>query len=1182
MGKEKKNMISRMKDSSALSDISGPDMLYRLQYVTAALTQALTSQQIAEIIVSLGATTIHASAGIVWLLNGLDDLSIAAYTGYTKEHVSQMESLMQQGLSPARDAVRLKKPIFLHSLKERKSVYPQTFSVAQKTVKEGFIAVPLLIGDNTLGVVEFAFKKVQNFDSKEREFIFALIQQCAQALDRARLYDKEVQQKAALQHALDRVDALQRATALLSKAFTAEEMGNIVIEEAVKALGAFSGEVSVISDDRKKLLTIFYKGYPESFTTKYDPLQLDINVQKHVLMIDVIKEKKIFIFENQSQIEKKFARMQAFTKITGAHSGIIIPLFTKSIVEGVIGVFFHDEHHFHQSDIDFLVTLTQQFSQSYDRAKAYEKEKFQKERLEHLYNRLRNLQEVTKLLSSAITREEVSKIVLRQGVKAMGAMGGEIALLNEDRTKFKLLAYRGYPKEYTKSFTKEWQEISHTEPMLMWDAVKEKKSFFLTDITDLPSEYKRGKNFAKITSAKSSVTIPLIANEKSFGTFYMLFRRKILFTDEDKTYMETLAQHASQALERARIYEDQQEIAKKLRQSEENWKQLAESIPALVWAGDSDGSVYYYNRQWEEYTGVPRRAMVENEFWRRVVHPEDLSKALSLWETAVKEKKPYTLEYRLCNRFGEYKWFLSKVVPVKDKNGAIIRWFGTETDINDQKVIAQEIEKREARFRALIENSSDAIVLMDEHGKMLYSSPSTKRITGYTAEERLGKSAYDAIYPRDKAKVKEFIQNLVQSPEDKLVSIIYRRINKDGSIPWMEGIGRNMLHNPNIGALVVNYRDITERVESEKAIQQAKDELEVILENVDDAIVVRSADGHILYCNQAAARINKYNSAEEFLEDNTYRNYLARFETYFDENGREMQEYGLTISRVMHEKKPVEQILRVVFRENHLEQWRRVKSAPIIDSQGNILLIVSVVHDITEEKQKERVKDEFISMASHELKTPITSAKLYTGILQDKIRELGDEKTFTMVTKLDTQLNRLTKLINDLLDITKIRSGRITLNKERVKVQDLVHDVVEDMQYTTITHTLQLVGNSTKILLLDKERIRQVFVNLISNAIKYSPEADKVDLILQDKGDGVIICVRDFGVGIEKSEQEKIFEPFYRSESFSQNEFPGLGLGLHIAYEIVKRHGGKMWVESIPNRGTRMYVFLPIKKRDHE
>lgn len=239
---------------------------------------------------------------------------------------------------------------------------------------------------------------------------------------------------------------------------------------------------------------------------------------------------------------------------------------------------------------------------------------------------------------------------------------------------------------------------------------------------------------------------------------------------------------------------------------------------------------------------------------------------------------------------------------------------------------------------------------------------------------------------------------------------------------------------------------------------------------------------------------------------------------------------------------------------------------------------IAFVLDITERKRLEQRKDEFIGIASHELKTPLTSIKGYTQILERIIEELGNERAKMLLSKTNTYVNRLNSLIGDLLDVSKIQAGKLQLNKEHFDFHDLVKDVIEGLQQTSTTHTILCENCIHAHIYGDKHRLEQVFTNLLTNAIKYSPKADKVIVNIQAEKDIIKVSVTDFGVGIPKKDQNKLFQRFYRVEKMSR-QFSGLGIGLYISAEIVARHKGQIWVESKEKQGSTFFFTLPINKK---
>ncbi len=239
---------------------------------------------------------------------------------------------------------------------------------------------------------------------------------------------------------------------------------------------------------------------------------------------------------------------------------------------------------------------------------------------------------------------------------------------------------------------------------------------------------------------------------------------------------------------------------------------------------------------------------------------------------------------------------------------------------------------------------------------------------------------------------------------------------------------------------------------------------------------------------------------------------------------------------------------------------------------------VIFVIDISEQKKLERRKDEFISIASHELKTPLTSIKAFTQLLQRHSKDKRDDKAANYLIRMDGQLERLTKLVTDLLDVTKIREGKLLLNKEIFAFDQLVAEIIDDVRMISPAYQIIKTGASHMNILADKFRISQVITNLLNNAIKYSRSGDKITVTLSADNHQAVLSVKDQGIGISKDSQEEIFKKFYRVDSPRNRSYPGLGLGLYISSEIILRHRGKIWVSSQEEKGSTFSISLPAIK----
>ena len=244
------------------------------------------------------------------------------------------------------------------------------------------------------------------------------------------------------------------------------------------------------------------------------------------------------------------------------------------------------------------------------------------------------------------------------------------------------------------------------------------------------------------------------------------------------------------------------------------------------------------------------------------------------------------------------------------------------------------------------------------------------------------------------------------------------------------------------------------------------------------------------------------------------------------------------------------------------------------------------LHQFTLEKDKVQQetlelmhrKDDFLSIASHELKTPVTSLKAYAQLLQMDAQASNDTRKEVMFAKMDAQVDKLTALINDLLDTSKMQNGKLIYNKISFQLNDLVKEIITETQTATTSHIIILEEDAQLEVCADRDRVGQVVNNLLSNAIKYCPDCKKL-IVAIEKGEQMAVCsVQDFGNGINKEQQHKIFERFYRVTGKNFNTYPGLGLGLYIAKEIVDRHNGRIWFESEIGKGTTFYFSLPLAK----
>lgn len=343
--------------------------------------------------------------------------------------------------------------------------------------------------------------------------------------------------------------------------------------------------------------------------------------------------------------------------------------------------------------------------------------------------------------------------------------------------------------------------------------------------------------------------------------------------------------------------------------------------------------------------------------------------------------------------------------------------------------------------------------------------------------------------------------------------------------------------------------------------------MEALIESANDAIIGKTLDGRVIFWNKGAERLYGF-SAEETLDK--------------------------PISMIMppERKHEMEAIIQRISQGEYIERYETVRvrkdgacidisltASPMKDAGGMLIGVAVIAHDITERKliekelrEKERRKDDFIGVASHELKTPITSIKAMTQLLQLRLEMEGNGEAVRYLGRIDRQIDRLNRLVSDLLDVTKIQERRLELLKELFNFDEWLKDLIDDLQQTT-THKIICSGKVGRGVIADRDRVGQVVTNLITNGIKYSPGTDTIDVRVTTDQHSMIVSVQDYGIGIPPALQEMIFERFFRV--MRDKSVPGLGMGLFISSEIVKLHGGTIWVESIEGQGSTFSFSIP-------
>ena len=466
------------------------------------------------------------------------------------------------------------------------------------------------------------------------------------------------------------------------------------------------------------------------------------------------------------------------------------------------------------------------------------------------------------------------------------------------------------------------------------------------------------------------------------------------------------------------------------------------------------------------------------------------------------------------------------------------------------------LQKSDKRAKSVLESIDDFFITFDNKWRFSYVNARACQTMGFSREQLLGKKITD-IYPGfDETIVfKQYIRA--------------KRIKKPLTFPivGMNGKDFNARVFPTNEGLSVYLHDVTRVKQYERQLVESEKRFRSIADCAPVMIWLSGPDMKRYYFNQKWLEFRGRRWQEEVGEgwmDGIHEEDKGRFKETYLASGEARIEFEMEYR---------------LLRSDGAYRWMLSRCMPRFDRAGKFLGYAGTVLDITDRKEIEERKNEFISIASHELKTPVTSVKAFTQLLLYKHAKNGDALTFDYLKRMDSQLNNLTNLINDLLDVSKIEQGKLQFNKELISFDELVREVVSDMQAMFPKHLLMIEGNYKCSVQGDQQRLCQVLINLIENAIRYSPGKNEVLINSRSNNHSVVVSVRDFGLGIPEEKQSHLFERFFRVNGPKSETFGGLGLGLYICGEIIKRHGGTMTVKSKVGEGSTFSFSIPLAQK---
>ena len=662
-------------------------------------------------------------------------------------------------------------------------------------------------------------------------------------------------------------------------------------------------------------------------------------------------------------------------------------------------------------------------------------------------------------------------------------------------------------------------------------------------------------------------------------------------------------QEKNEQLQRQAELLKEQELADLRRESEERYRFLAEAQPDQIWTALRSGELDYVNQRVLDYFGTSFSEQVADG-WMKVVHPDDLPRTLKLWQASLDTGKPYENELRLRRASDDsYRWHLTRALPMRNRRGEIVKWFGSNTDIDDRKR-AEDAERFIVEAGETLGSSLDYRATLGTLAKM-----AVPRICDWSRVDILegGRLRTLAIEHVDPQKIELALELARRYPEDPEAAQGPPRVIRTGESELATEISEEKLSELAVDDLhlglvrelgfqsymcvplvargrtlgVISFvsaesgrrygpedlalaEELARRagtaVENAQLYREVEERAQAarVLETVGDGVVLVDLDGVVRLWNKAAEAITR----------------LQRADVVGRRAADVLPGWDDLVARVPVVGAPGPGSAPTLPIELDAdERWLSVSGVGF--DEGTVYAF----RDVTEERGLERIRQDLVSTVSHELRTPL--AAIYGSALTLARQDLALEEAMRskLLDVIVEESSRLGDIVNDLLLVSQLDAGRLDLHVEQCDAQALAEGVVDAARTHLpegVTVELAAVGEDLPPVVADEGQLRQVLGNILDNAMKYSPEGGDVHMRLERVNGYVRFTVADEGLGIPPAERNRIFEKFYRLDPDMTGGIGGTGLGLYISRELVHRVNGRIWVEPNSRRGSVFHVEIPV------
>lgn len=705
-------------------------------------------------------------------------------------------------------------------------------------------------------------------------------------------------------------------------------------------------------------------------------------------------------------------------------------------------------------------------------------------------------------------------------------------------------------------------EIIVNERLKNWFGLSSEKSELNSAVASITDQYKD----------KVSEAIAASLQPESHGNYEMRYRVINPETKEQRTLLaigKTLFNDDKVAYQFSGIVQDitpQANSMAKLEKAEERLRLAAEITNLGIWEINLvDFTLIHSPRLVEIFGHDKSKVMTRKEIHSQVL-PEDLPILSKAFDTAL-QNQIYEYKARILLPDGNIRWIKTKGKLYLDENNVPVNLIGSTRDITKDREYRQVLKESNHKILTFVENAPFPIgVYVGKEMRIEFLNQAIKDIWG-KGNDLVGKLYSEVLPEFENQEIFDQLDNVYTTGTPFHAKNQRIEIELNGTLqtfyfnysftPLLDMSGK-------VYGVMNTAADVTDLVLAKQKIEESEKRFRLLADSMPQFVWSGDKNGVLDYFNQT---VYDYSGLNEHQMKTA--GWLSIVHEEEKEKNIEAWKESINTGK--------DYLFEHRFRRSDGEyRWQLSRAVPLRDPDGNIQRWIGTSTDIHEMKAQEQLKDYFISMASHELKTPITSIKGYVQILINIHEKGGDLFLIKSLNTIDRQINKLTNLITDLLDLSKIKIGSLSLNKEKFSIMDQIGEITEQISQINPDAKITISNPIDQVIFADKERIGQVLINFLTNAIKYSSSGSGIMINTAIDEENIIISVVDQGIGISKINQDKIFERFFRVEGKNQNTFPGFGIGLFICNDIIRKHKGEIGVNSEPGKGSEFYFSIPI------